>query len=63
MKQIIQSLKTGLTKVVEVPIPNVSSRSLLIKSLKTLVSTGTERMLVQFGKSGWIEKARQNLKK
>lgn len=25
----------------------------------TLVSVGTERMLVEFGKAGWIEKARQ----
>ena len=59
MKQILQSLKTGSTKVTEVPVPNVSSRSLLIKTSKTLVSAGTERMLVEFGKAGWINKARQ----
>ena len=59
MKQILQSLKTGSTKVTEVPVPNVSSRSLLIKTSKTLVSSGTERMLVEFGKAGWINKARQ----
>jgi predicted dehydrogenase/threonine dehydrogenase-like Zn-dependent dehydrogenase len=59
MKQIIQSLKTGKTQVSEIPIPNVSSGSLLIKTSKTLVSAGTERMLVEFGKAGWIKKARQ----
>jgi predicted dehydrogenase/threonine dehydrogenase-like Zn-dependent dehydrogenase len=32
---------------------------LLIQSTNTLVSAGTERMLVEFGKAGWIEKARQ----
>ena len=59
MKQIIQSLKTGSTEVTEVPVPNVSSGSLLIKTSKTLVSAGTERMLVEFSKAGWIKKARQ----
>ena len=63
MKQILQSLRTGLTKVTEVPVPNVSSRSLLIKTSKTLVSAGTERMLVEFGKAGWINKARQQPEK
>ena len=58
MKQILQSLKTGLTEIKDVPIPCVSSRSLLIKTSKSLVSSGTERMLVEFGKAGWIEKAR-----
>jgi hypothetical protein len=59
MKQILQSLKTGKTQVDEIPIPYVSFGSLLIKTSKTLVSTGTERMLVEFGKAGWIKKARQ----
>ena len=40
MKQILQSLKTGKTKVEEVPVPHVSSKSLLIKTSKTLVSAG-----------------------
>ncbi len=59
MKQILQSLKTGLTEVIDVPIPKVSSGSLLIKTSKTLISTGTEKMLLEFGKAGWINKARQ----
>ena len=63
MKQILQSLKTGTTQVSEIPIPNVSFGSLLIKTSKTLVSAGTERMLVEFGKAGWIKKARQQPEK
>ena len=59
MKQILQSLKDGCTEVAEVPVPKVSSGSLLIKTSKTLVSAGTERMLVEFGKAGWIERARK----
>tara|TARA_B100000900_G_scaffold39299_1_gene29513 strand:- start:7043 stop:9163 length:2121 start_codon:yes stop_codon:yes gene_type:complete len=58
MKQILQSLKTGLTEVTDVPIPKVTSGSLLIKTSKTLISTGTEKMLLEFGKAGWINKAR-----
>lgn len=59
MRQILQSLKTGATKVTEVPVPNVKRGQLLIKTTNTLVSAGTERMLVEFGKAGWVEKARQ----
>lgn len=63
MKQVIQSLKTGTTEVAEIPVPKVSSGSLLIKTSKTLISSGTERMLVEFGKAGLIKKARQEPEK
>ena len=63
MKQIIQSLKTGQTKVTEIPVPSSASGSLLIKTSKTLISTGTERMLVEFGKAGLIKKASQKPEK
>ena len=63
MKQILQNLKNGKTKVVEIPIPNKSINSLLVKTSKTLISAGTERMLVEFGKAGLIEKARQQPEK
>ncbi|MCP5410260.1 MAG: bi-domain-containing oxidoreductase [Chromatiaceae bacterium] len=59
MKQILQSLKTGATVVAEVPVPKASRGQLLIQTSRTLVSAGTERMLVEFGKAGWIDKARQ----
>lgn len=59
MKQILQSLKTGATEVAEVPVPRVSRGHLLISTSHTLVSAGTERMMVEFGKAGWIDKARQ----
>lgn len=59
MKQILQSLKTGATEVAEVPVPDVGSSQILIATSCTLVSSGTERMLVEFGRAGWIDKARQ----
>lgn len=59
MKQVLQYLKTGNTQIAQIPIPRVSSGSLLIQTNNTLVSAGTERMIVEFGKAGWLEKARQ----
>ena len=59
MKQIIQDLKSGATVLEEVPVPQVKSGYVLIQTIRTLVSLGTERMLVEFGKANLIDKARQ----
>lgn len=59
MKQILQSLKTGGTEVADVPCPALQRGQILIRSVHTLVSAGTERMLVDFGKANLIDKARQ----
>ena len=59
MKQILQSFKTGDTILEDFPAPNISSGSVLIQTSQSLVSLGTERMLVEFGKANLIEKARQ----
>ena len=59
MKQILQSLKTGVTEVFDVPCPVAKSGQLLIRTSATLVSTGTERMLADFGKASYLDKARQ----
>lgn len=59
MKQILQSLKTGATEVADVPCPAPRRGHLLVRTSRTLVSSGTERMMVDFGKAGWIAKARQ----
>lgn len=59
MKQIIQNLKTGETSLEEIPIPQVKSGHILIRTTKSLVSLGTEKMLVEFGKASLLSKARQ----
>ncbi len=59
MKQILQSLKTGAVSLADIPCPAPGRGQLLIRTTRTLVSSGTERMLVDFGKAGWIDKARQ----
>lgn len=63
MKQIVQDLKTGATILEEVPVPTVKAGQVLIKTHRSLVSLGTERMLVDFGKANWINKARQQPEK
>ncbi|MGY6214057.1 bi-domain-containing oxidoreductase [Methylolobus aquaticus] len=55
----MQSLSDGRTEVAEVPCPAVRPGQLLIGTSRTLVSAGTERMLVDFGKANLIDKARQ----
>lgn len=59
MKQIIQDLKNGKTILEEIPMPLVRRGAVLIKTHRSLVSLGTEKMLVEFGRGNLITKARQ----
>jgi predicted dehydrogenase/threonine dehydrogenase-like Zn-dependent dehydrogenase len=59
MKQVIQSLSDGSVKVEEIPAPTTLASNVLIASRISLVSPGTERMLLEFGRSGWLERVRQ----
>jgi predicted dehydrogenase/threonine dehydrogenase-like Zn-dependent dehydrogenase len=59
LKQVLQNLSNGETALVEVPFPKPSSGTLLISSSNSLISSGTERMLLDFGKANLLEKARQ----
>lgn len=59
MKQILQDMSKGGTTIKEAPSPAVGISTLLINTTTTLVSAGTERMLVDFGKASYLQKARQ----
>ena len=59
MKQLLQNLKTGEILLEEIPLPNCGRNEVLIKAEKSLISPGTERMLLEFGKSSYLQKARQ----
>jgi predicted dehydrogenase/threonine dehydrogenase-like Zn-dependent dehydrogenase len=59
VKQLLQDLRIGKVELAEVPRPLVQNGHLLIATERSLISTGTERTLVEFGKAGWIDKARQ----
>jgi predicted dehydrogenase/threonine dehydrogenase-like Zn-dependent dehydrogenase len=63
LKQLIQNLKTGDTTLEEIPVPQIRSGSVLIQTTRSLVSLGTERMLVEFGKANYLQKARQQPEK
>ncbi|MBK8480833.1 MAG: bi-domain-containing oxidoreductase [Proteobacteria bacterium] len=59
MRQVQQSLKTGVTEVIDAPAPALRPHHVLIETRKTLISAGTERMLVAFGQANLLQKARQ----
>lgn len=58
MKQVLQNLKTGATEVVDVPTPSCRPGHLRIATHRSLISAGTERMLVEFGQANLLTKAR-----
>lgn len=58
MKQILQHLRSGELELADVPCPAVRPGCLLVQTRASLISAGTERMLVEFGQSGLIAKAR-----
>ncbi|NOI95787.1 bi-domain-containing oxidoreductase [Vibrio sp. T3Y01] len=59
MKQVLQDMAKGGSNLVEAPAPKASVGNLLIDTSISLISAGTERMLVDFGKASLLDKARQ----
>lgn len=59
MKQVLQSLKTGNIELVDVPVPRAGDGSVVIHTTTSLISAGTERMLMLFGQANVLNKARQ----
>jgi predicted dehydrogenase/threonine dehydrogenase-like Zn-dependent dehydrogenase len=57
MRQILQNLSNGKSEIIDAPIPQVQTNGLLIETTTSLISIGTERMLIDFGKSSLISKA------
>lgn len=58
MKQIIQSYKTGKMELVEVPIPGCDERGILVQTAVSLVSAGTEKMIIELAKKSLLGKAK-----
>lgn len=59
MKQVVQNFETGQTLLAEVPAPAAERNSLIIATSLSLISPGTERMLVDFGRASLINKVRK----
>lgn len=57
MKQVIQSFKTGELTVQDVPSPTLRPQGLLVRNTVSLVSAGTERMVVDFAEKNLLQKA------
>lgn len=57
MKQVIQSRKTGKLALKDVPAPRVKPGHLLVQTRASLISAGTERMVVDFAKKNLAAKA------
>jgi predicted dehydrogenase/threonine dehydrogenase-like Zn-dependent dehydrogenase len=63
MKQVLQELGSGRTILADVPAPAASAGTIAIATRCSLVSAGTERMLVEFGRAGWLDRVRQQPEK
>jgi len=59
MIQVLQHLRSGQLELAEVPDPRPGRGSVLIRTRASVISAGTERMLVEFSKANLIQKARQ----
>jgi predicted dehydrogenase/threonine dehydrogenase-like Zn-dependent dehydrogenase len=57
MKQLLQNINNGETVIVEVPLPQLQSGMALVRTQVSLVSAGTERMLVEFAGKSLVGKA------
>jgi predicted dehydrogenase len=58
VQQLLNHLDTGRITLREVPVPVASGPHLLVETRATLVSPGTERMLVEFGRANLLAKVR-----
>ena len=58
MKQVVQSAKSGKLALTAVPDPKVRIGHLLVRTRTSLISAGTERMVVQFAKKNLAGKAK-----
>lgn len=63
MKQVLQDIRGGETLLVDVPAPSVGPHEVLVETRRSIISPGTERMLVEFGRASLIDKARQQPEK
>jgi predicted dehydrogenase/threonine dehydrogenase-like Zn-dependent dehydrogenase len=59
MRQVLQELGSGRTTLADVPEPGTAPGYVRILTRHSLISAGTERMLVEFGRAGWLQRARQ----
>ena len=57
MKQVIQNYKSGELQLVEVPAPQLKWDSLLVRTVASLISVGTERYMLDMARKSLVGKA------
>ena len=60
MKQILLDLNSGKIEIYEMPIPLIRDNFVKIKSIYSLISQGTEKKLIGFGKASPLKKIKDN---
>jgi predicted dehydrogenase/threonine dehydrogenase-like Zn-dependent dehydrogenase len=63
MQQVLLNMATGARVLIDAPIPSLQPGHVLIRTRRTLISAGTERMLIDFGSASLFDKARQQPEK
>jgi predicted dehydrogenase/threonine dehydrogenase-like Zn-dependent dehydrogenase len=58
MKQVLQNRKTGRPFVGEVPVPALQKGRVLVRTVASLISAGTERAAVELISKGLVQEAR-----
>jgi predicted dehydrogenase/threonine dehydrogenase-like Zn-dependent dehydrogenase len=56
--QLVQNYRTGEIELVDVPVPRVGSKYVLVKNVASVVSVGTERSMIELGRKSLLGKAR-----
>lgn len=60
MKSIFNNYKEGKPYFMELPVPEIKENELLIQNKYSLISSGTERFLIEFSKSSFFNKVIKN---
>ena len=57
MKQVVESLKSGVVAVIDSPAPRGGTNDVVVRTRASLISPGTEKLLIEMGRKGLVAKA------
>ncbi|MFT6916063.1 MAG: putative dehydrogenase/threonine dehydrogenase-like Zn-dependent dehydrogenase [Motiliproteus sp.] len=58
MKQVTQTLRTGVVQINDVPVPALNDKFVLVRSTVSVISAGTEKTKIDMGKKSLLQKAK-----
>ena len=59
MKQVVQNMRSGQMDLLDVPAPQVGKGELLVSTKASVISAGTEKMLIDFAAKSLLGKAQE----